>query len=150
LAAREVPMAHLISSILVKRELIFVHPDLDIQECVKIMNQNRIGAVVVKDEEQDLILGIISERDITRKLVAQNLDPLTTKASDIVYSQVSILSCHEPIEEAMKTINNTRRRHVLIEDEGRVISILSIGDLMKHVLNEKEQVIEHLENYIYS
>jgi CBS domain-containing protein len=143
-------MAHLISSILDKREIVFVHPDASVQDCVKLMADNGIGAVVVKDEEQQRILGIISERDITRKVVRMGLDPLHTSAQDIVHSEVTILDCHQPIEKAMAAITHTRRRHVLVKDGSDVISIVSIGDLMKHVLEEKSIIIEHLENYIYS
>ena len=146
----EVSMAHLISSILDKREIVFVHPDASIRDVVRIMVDNQIGAVVVKDEEQARILGIISERDIIRKVVKMGLDPIHTRAQDVVYSNVTILESHQPIESAMAAITHTRRRHVLIQDDNEVVSILSIGDLMKHVLEEKSIIIEHLENYIYS
>ena len=142
-------MAHLISSITNnKRELMFVQSDVRIRQVVELMTNNRIGAMLVKDE--DLVLGVISERDIVYKVVQPGLNPDEVTAKEIVYSRVSILDKHEPIEKAMQVISDTKRRHVLIAEEGRIIDIISIGDLMKHILAEKSQTIEHLEHYIYS
>lgn len=142
-------MAHLISSIINhKKELMFVQSDVRIRQVVELMANNRIGAMLVKDE--DLVLGVISERDIVYKVVHPGLSPDEVMAKEIVYSRVSILDKHEPIEKAMQVISDTKRRHVLIAEQGQIIDIISIGDLMKHILLEKSQTIEHLEHYIYS
>ena len=142
-------MGDAISTIMHQGALVSVSDDETISHCVSIMRDKRIGALVVKNNQGDVI-GTISERDITRKVVAEARDAKTTKAADIVYTDVTILDKSEPIEKAMEAIINTKRRHVLIEDEGQVVSIISIGDLMKQVLMEKNQMIEHLENYIRS
>jgi len=144
----EVVMSELISSLLANKELVMVQSNVSVYEVANLMASNRIGAIIVKDE--DSLLGLISERDITRKVVSQGVDLHATKAYDILFSDVTILSPHETLEKAMQVITNTRRRHVLIEDKGEIISILSIGDLMKHLLDEKSNTIEHLQQYIYS
>ncbi|HAU2046321.1 TPA: CBS domain-containing protein, partial [Legionella pneumophila] len=74
----------------------------------------------------------------------------TAKVSDVVYNNVTILSPHDSVEKAMQVITETKRRHVLIQEEGELLAILSIGDLLYHVLEDKLRVIEHLENYIHS
>ncbi|HAU2083525.1 TPA: CBS domain-containing protein, partial [Legionella pneumophila] len=74
----------------------------------------------------------------------------TAKVSDVVYTNVTILSPHDSVEKAMQVITETKRRHVLIQEEGELLAIFSIGDLLYHVLEDKLRVIEHLENYIHS
>lgn len=142
-------MGDLISSVLGDAELIWVDSESSINDCARLMVEKRIGAVVVKDASEK-VLGLISERDVTRKCVGQQLDANQHKAKDIVFTDVTVLDKQEPIEKAMEAVINTRRRHVLVEDNGEVVSIVSIGDLMKHLLKEKSQMIEHLENYIRS
>ena len=143
-------MAHLISSILKDKEFISVNSITSVKECAELMAMHKIGSLPVKDSHTDQIIGIISERDMTRNLVAKGLNADTLNAVDIAYTDFNLLDSHESIEKAMTTITETKRRHLLITEGGKVVSILSIGDLMKHVLEEKLIVIEQLENYINS
>lgn len=141
-------MASLISSLLTNRELIYTQSNVSVRQIVELMASNKIGAVIVQDE--DALVGIISERDIVRKVVNQGLNPDATTAADIVYSDVTILDKNEPVSKAMQVVTDTRRRHVLVSSNGEVVDIVSIGDLMLNVLSEQSNTIEQLENYIYS
>lgn len=111
------------------------------------MVENDIGALVVVDDNNQL-MGIVSERDVLRSCYYKGLDIETATASDVVYTNVSILSPHDAVEKAMHTITETKRRHILIREEGELLAILSIGDLLNHLLEDRARVIEHLENYI--
>ncbi|HAU1903118.1 TPA: CBS domain-containing protein [Legionella pneumophila] len=148
---RESAMAHLIHSVLPvpPRKIAYIHPDDSVKECIKQMVEKDIGALVVFDNDTHLI-GIVSERDILRCYFHKNLSLETAKVSDVVYTNVTILSPHDSVEKAMQVITETKRRHVLIQEEGELLAILSIGDLLYHVLEDKLRVIEHLENYIHS
>ena len=143
-------MAHLIYSVLPnpRRAIVFINPQLTVAECVELMTAKDIGALVVRDNAK--LSGMVTERDIVRACLRQGLDPQKTTAGDIAYANVSILNVHEPVEKAMATITRTKRRHVLVSEEDELVAILSIGDLLFHLLEDKSRVIEHLENYIHS
>lgn len=143
-------MTNLISSILPKppRSLHYISADLSVEESIKLMVEKDIGALVVQGNNQ--IIGILSERDIVRACLKKNLPLQTTSAGEICYRSFIALSSDEPIEKAMKMITSTKRRHLLVIDNDQVIDILSIGDLLFNVLEEKSRTIEHLENYIHT
>lgn len=143
-------MAHLIFSALPqpRRPMVVSPPHLSVTECIKIMTEQDIGALVIKNSDD--LQGIISERDIMRACLYEGRDPDRTKASDIVYRTVSVLNVFDPVEKAMEIITSTKRRHVLVSEEEEIIAILSIGDLLFHLLEDKTRVIEQLENYIHT
>lgn len=142
-------MAHLIHSVLPvpPRKIIYIHKDEDIKKCIDLMVDLDIGAVVVVDNENKLV-GIVSERDIVRSCLHKCVDLNSAKVVDVVYTKVSILSPHDTVEKAMQVITQTKRRHILIQENDDFVAILSIGDLLYHLLDDKARVIEHLENYI--
>ncbi len=143
-------MAHLIYSALPlpRRPIISVNPRVTVAQCIGMMIRHNIGAIIVL--EHDKLLGMVSERDIVRSCLHRGLDPHTATASEIVCSDVSVLNLFDPIEKAMETITETKRRHVLIEENGELVAMLSIGDLLYHLLEDKTRVIEQLENYIHT
>ena len=143
-------MSYLIHSILPqpRRPIAIVHPDVSVAQCVDMMVQDDIGALVVSDDIN--MLGIVSERDIVRALVYKGLPAETTTAADILYSEVSVLAPHDTVEKAMQIITYTKRRHILVAEEGSLIAIISIGDILLKLLEDKAQVIEQLENYIHT
>lgn len=143
-------MANLIHSILPepRRPYIYTHPDVTVAQCVATMVQENIGALVVTDDEN--ILGIVSERDVIRTLVHKGLSPTTTKVSDIMHADVTVLESSDTVEKAMAAITYTKRHHILVSEDGKIIAILSIGDLLFNLLEDKSRVIEQLENYIHT
>lgn len=124
-----------------------VHPDVSVSQCVQIMKSSDIGALVVMDEYN--IIGIVSERDIVRNLVHEGLNANETKVGDILCARVSILDINESVEAAMQVITETRRRHLLVAEEGDVVDVLSIGDVLFYLLEDHKRTIEHLEQYIH-
>ena len=143
-------MYHNINSILIDRELFTVKEYISVFDCASLMLKHHIGSLPVQHSDTDKIIGIISERDITRKVVAVNANSRILTAKNIMHEDVTVLDCNESIEKAMNIIQQTRRRHMLISRDNKIISLISIGDLMKHVLNDKAEVIEQLETYIHS
>jgi len=137
-----------IGHILSSNEIHKVPQSLSAIECAKLMANLHIGALIVTNEQDNKIIGLISERDITRFLAISSGNIMAIQAKDIVFEDVAYLDINDPIEKAMHIINKMRRRHVLINENGKLIGILSIGDIMKHIIEDKEQTITHLENYI--
>lgn len=143
-------MAHLIYSALSepRRPIVYVSPETTVSQCIKLMIKENIGAVIVL--ERNNLIGMVTERDIVRSCLYRDLDPHKTTVADVAFSNISVLNLFDPIEKAMETITETKRRHVLIEENGKLVAILSIGDLLFHLLEDKIRVIEQLENYIHT
>jgi len=144
-------MAHLIHSVLPMppRKIAFINPEANVKACVDTMVELDIGALVVVDNNQKL-LGIVSERDIVRSCLNKNSNLNTATAQDIMFRDITILSPHDAVEKAMQAMTSTKRRHVLICENEEYLAILSIGDLLYHLLDDKARVIEQLENYIHT
>lgn len=143
-------MANLIYSALPepRRPIVYVHSKVTVAQCIDMMIKNHIGALVVREGEH--VLGLVSERDIINACLHHNLDLNKTTAADVVYRDVSFLNLFDTVEKAMEVITNTKRRHVLVEEQGELVAILSIGDLLYHLLEDKTYIIEQLENYIHT
>lgn len=143
-------MANIIYSILPqpRRPITYIHPDISVAQCIEIMVQENIGALVVTDD--DNIQGIISERDIILALDNNQLSLDSIKASDILHAETTVLQSSDTVEMAMKAITYTKRRHVLVAEDGKIIAILSIGDLLLHLHENSARVIEQLESYIHA
>ncbi|MDI9817733.1 MULTISPECIES: CBS domain-containing protein [unclassified Legionella] len=143
-------MAHLIFSALPqpRRPIVYIQPDITVSECVNLMTDQDIGALVIGDKVKPI--GIVSERDVIRSCLYQGLDPNKLTAAQVAYTAVKILNLFDPVEKAMEVITQTKRRHVLISEQDNLVAILSIGDLLFHLLEDKTRVIEQLENYIHT
>lgn len=145
-------MADLIHSALPtpRRQISYIHPDDSIRKCIDMMSTLDIGALVVVDK-RDRLIGIVSERDIVRSCLHRCISLETGTVADVVHKEVTILSPNDTVEMAMQAMTTTKRRHILIRDEQeQFVAILSIGDLLYHVLDDKNRTIEHLEKYIYT
>ncbi|CAM2799540.1 CBS domain protein [Legionella steigerwaltii] len=133
-----------------RRKIIYIHPDDSVKKSIDIMTEYDIGALVVVDNDNKLV-GIVSERDIVRSCLHKCVNLEKGKVSDVVNKDITILSPNDVVEKAMQAMTATKRRHVLIRDENdELIAILSIGDVLYHLLEDKARVIEHLENYIHT
>jgi len=143
-------MAHLIHSVLPnpRRPIIYIDPKLSVIHCANLMTSQNIGALVVREGDQ--LLGMVTERDIVRTCIKPGLILSSMIARDVAYADVSILSVDDPVEEAMAVITNTKRRHILVEEKGEIVALLSIGDLLLNMLDNNARVIQHLENYIHN
>lgn len=141
-------MAQLIHSILpeTRRPVLYIHPDVSVTQCVEVMTRNDVGALVVTDDEN--IVGIVSERDIVRNLVGKNRSPDTTAVNEIACASVNVLTPSDTVEQAMHLITYTKHRYVLIKEDEELIAIISIGDLLFNLLQDKEQKIDELKKYI--
>ena len=143
-------MANLIYSILPepRRPVVYVEATITVMDCVKLMVDRDIGALVVYDRRD--LLGLVSERDILRSCLHRGLDPHQATAGDIVCTEVNILDVNDSVEKAMELITLTKRRHVLINEYNKLVAIISIGDVLFSLIENRSRLIEHLESYIHS
>ena len=121
-------------------------PELPVVKALQIMADNNVGAlVVVKGDE---VVGIFSERDYARKLVLKGRSHEDTTVQEIMTPAVITVRPDQSIDDCMEIMTNKRIRHLPVVDGGKLVGIISIGDVVKAVISEKEVIIKHLENYI--
>ena len=115
-------------------------------EAVKSMADKNIGALVVV--ERGKVVGIVSERDYARKIVLMARSSKDTPVGDIMSSPVMYVQPEQSSEECMALMTEYRLRHLPVMDGGRLVGLISIGDLVKATLSEQQFIIEQLEHYI--
>lgn len=121
-------------------------------DAAKLMNEHRIGALVVSGEgdQADQVLGIFTERDVLRRVVAERRDPAQTTIADVMTRQVACISPDTPVEEARAIFRQRRIRHLpVVDDNGRLQGMVSIGDMNAHRLDADAIAIKHLHEYLY-
>lgn len=125
-----------------------ISPNVQVYEAIKIMLEKDIGSLLVV-EFGDLI-GIFTERDYARKLVLQGKSSQVTCVREVMCTDITVVKPEDTLDSCMKIITEKRIRHLPVVDNGRLIGLLSIGDLVKAVLAEQALTIAHLEAYISS
>ena len=128
-------------------DVVTTRPDATIAEVAKLLKAKRIGAVVVTDADGGLC-GIISERDLARGLADHGAHMLTLRVGDLMTREVSTCSPDDGIDQLMQQMTEGRFRHLPVVEDGRMIGIISIGDVVKHRLQELEQEAHMLHDYI--
>ena len=123
-----------------------MEPTASAHEGVRLMIEKNIGALVVV--EHGKIVGIVSERDYTRKFVLMARSSMDTLLGDIMSSPVMYVHPHQTSDECMALMTQNRLRHLPVMDSGQLIGLISIGDLVKATIAEQQFIIEQLEHYI--
>ncbi len=106
----------------------------------------RVGSLLVMDG--DVLRGIFSERDLLTRVVLARLDPSTTRVGDVMTADVVCIGPDLPLREAMEIVTERRVRHLPVVLDGRVIGLVSIGDLVRRTLEENTVEIDHLRGYV--
>lgn len=126
----------------------FVGPDTIVLDALRLMAEHEIGALLVM--QGDRVLGVVSERDYARKVALLGRASRETPVSQIMSAPAVTVSPDDTIDSCMRLVTDKRIRHLPVLDKGRVVGVLSIGDLVKSVLGEQRETIEQLEAYIRS
>jgi CBS domain-containing protein len=125
-----------------------IAPDAKVIEALRLMAQKDVGALVVM--EGGRLTGILSERDYARKVILQGKSSQDVPVREIMTSEVITVDPEKTVEDCMALVTQRRIRHLPVCEQGSLIGILSIGDLVKEVIAEQEQTIKQLESYIHS
>jgi len=120
--------------------------DAPVIEAVRAMADKHVGALLVMDESK--LVGIISERDYARKCVLMGRSSSDTPVRDIMSAPVITITPQESVEDAMRVMTNQRIRHLPVLGGGKVMGVVSIGDLVKCVIEDQRHLIEDLQTYI--
>ncbi|MHC8338423.1 CBS domain-containing protein [Pseudomonas sp. HLT2-19-2] len=127
-------------------EVHIIAPHQMVLEALMVMAAKNVGALpVVKNGE---VVGIISERDYARKLVLKGRSSVGTPVEDIMVSPVITVDTHQTVETCMGIMSDKRLRHLPVVENGALIGLLSIGDLVKEAIAEQAELIRQLEQYI--
>jgi len=127
-------------------QLFSVAPTDSVLRAIEIMATCHVGALLVMN--QGSLLGIISERDYARKVILKNRSSHDTPVGDIMTSPAVTVTPEDTVHHCMELMTRCRFRHLPVVEAGRVVGMLSIGDLVKAVIEEQTQQIEQLERYI--
>jgi CBS domain-containing protein len=132
-----------------KGRLIYsVPPDAPVLDAIKEMAEHGIGALLVM--QHDRLLGVVSERDYARKVILKGRSSSETLVSQIMSTPVLTVRLDQSVNDCMRIMSESRVRHLPVLDGERVVGVLSIGDLVRAVVEEQQQTIEQLEHYIHS
>jgi CBS domain-containing protein len=128
------------------RQVLSVEPTATVYEAIEKMSVKSVGALLVISENQ--LTGIISERDYARKVILKDRSSKQTQVREIMTSPVITVTPSDTVEECMRIVTENRIRHLPVVDGGRVVGIISIGDLVNWIITAHEETIGHLQSYI--
>ena len=128
------------------RDVWSVEPDDSVLDVLKLMAEKNVGATVVLDGKR--IAGIVSERDYARKVALKGRTSREAKARDIMSANVVCVKPEQSIEECMELMTAGRLRHLPVVEGERLVGVVSIGDLVKAIIDEQEFTINQLQSYI--
>lgn len=128
-------------------EIYSVAPDATVFEAIELMANKNVGALVVMDGER--LIGMISERDYTRKVMLRGKRSRETPVHEIMSTDLIVVQPQEPVENCLRTMTEKRVRHLPVVEDGKLRGVISIGDLVKWVIASQHAAISHLESYIY-
>jgi CBS domain-containing protein len=125
-----------------------IAPNATVFDALTSMAENDIGALLVV--ENDEVVGIFSERDYARKIILHGKSSRDTEVQEIMTSEVLCISPDQSVTKCMALMTDKRIRHIPVLDDGQLVGVISIGDVVKAIISEQQIIINHLEDYIYS
>ncbi len=125
-----------------------IGPELTVFQAAQAMNERKVGAIVVLDDGR--LVGMFSERDLLRRVVGEQRDPATTRVEDVMTTEIVCCTPQTSLEEAGGAMKNRRIRHLpVVDDEGKLLGLISIGDLNAFHQADQEHTIFQLNEYLY-
>lgn len=128
--------------------VVTIAPESSVLEALELMARQNIGALVVV--EGDRLCGLMSERDYARKVILKGKRSPDTTVREIMTAEVVCVEPHQKVDACMSLMTDRRIRHLPVLEEGHLIGIISIGDVVKAIIAEQQSTIEQLEDYITS
>jgi len=130
------------------RQVWAVRPEATVYSALQLMAEKEIGALLVMEDDRPF--GIFTERDYARQVILKGKASKDTAVRDVMTARVVYIRPEQTVDDCMALMTDKRLRHLPVLEEGKVAGLLSIGDIVKAVISEKQFIIEQLENYITS
>ena len=128
------------------RSLASLSPTATVRDALQLMADRNIGSVLIMQGEA--LLGIFTERDYARRLVLKGLASADTLLADVMTTRLYVVNPHQTVQECLGVITKGRLRHLPVVDGGKLVGLVSIGDLVNAQLQAQRFMIEQMENYI--
>lgn len=128
-------------------EVATVDHEATVRDAALLMNTHRIGSVVVTHGER--VVGIFTERDILQRVVAKDRDPASTKVHEVMSTPMAVCHRETPLVDCRALMTNKRIRHLPVVEDGRLMGIISSGDLLAFEVADQQTTIEYLHDYLY-
>ena len=129
------------------RAIFSIGPDEPVLDAIRLMAEHHVGALVVMKGEQ--LVGIVSERDYARKVILKGRSSADTPVAQIMSSPVITVTLNSSVQDCIQLMTTRHLRHLPVLEAGKLVGMVSIGDLVKAVMEEQQQTIEQLESYIH-
>ena len=123
-----------------------VSPAMTVAAAVEVLNANKVGSVLVMDGQR--LVGIFTERDVLRRVVGGRKDPEKTKVADVMTRELAVMKPGSTVEDAMSVIAEKRIRHLPVVEEGKVIGVISQGDINHWLIRNREVQVSQLVEFI--
>lgn len=123
-----------------------IGPDATVYDAIAMMADKNIGALVVVEDGR--LVGIVSERDYTRKVMLRGKRSRETQVREIMSTSLTTVEPKESVDHCLRFMTEKRIRHLPVVSEGQICGVISIGDLVKHVISVQSATLEQLERYI--
>ncbi|WP_026707570.1 CBS domain-containing protein [Flavobacterium frigidarium] len=119
---------------------------ISVYDALKVLGEKNVGAVLVIEE--GILKGVLSERDYARKIVLKNKASKDTVVSEIMETHLITVGPTDSLDYCMELMSSKRIRHLPVVEEGRVLGVISIGDVVKSIIEVQKETIQHLDSYI--
>jgi CBS domain-containing protein len=123
-----------------------ISPQATVFEAIQLLARKNIGALPVMEGDQ--LVGIFSERDYTRKVALEGKTSQSTRVRDILSPNVATIRTDETVEDALRLMTEKRIRHLPVVEDGRVVGLISIGDMVNWIISAQTATIDQLESYV--
>ena len=123
-----------------------VAPDITVYRAIELMSEKNIAAVIILEEGR--LAGIFTEHDYTRKVVLKGKSSKDTLVGELMSRNPYSVNSESTVQECMGLMNSKKIRHLPVVDNGNLVGVVSVGDLIRFIIEEQRTIIEHLEHYI--
>ena len=128
------------------RNIISIAEGASVLDAIKIMAERSIGSLLVMDGDE--LMGIVTERDYARKVIVKGRSSKSTQVGEIMTVDVCTASIDQTVNDCMTIMTERRIRHLPVVENGKVVGLISIGDLVQAIISDQQEAIEQLEQYI--
>ena len=131
------------------RQIWTISKDQSVKQALVLMSEKNIGAIIIVDNN-DFPIGIFSERDYARKIILKGKSSKDTLLDEVMTKELITVTRDYKIDQCMEIMNEKRIRHLPVLENKKIVGIISIGDVLKIMIKEQKELIDHLQKFITS